>query len=268
MEPIRSVARAADVIDAVYQGGPKGARLVDIVAATGLQKTTAHRIVSTLVEIGWLDHIDRTGEFHLGFPLVGLGTAALNRYGLLDIANPHLMLLAEETGDTVYLCVRSGADALYVDRVTGHFPIRTLIVDVGDRRPLGVGAGSLALLSWLPEDEAELILRRSTTITDFPGHTADSISRAICVSRDAGYAVNVGGVVPGANGVGVPVMGSDDRPVAALSVSAVEHRLSGHRISAVAELIQRTAVNLAQDITAIASNSSESSVRRLLHYRE
>jgi DNA-binding IclR family transcriptional regulator len=263
MESIRSVTRAAGVMDAVRDGGALGARLIDIAGITGLQKSTVHRLLATLVELGWLEQDTATGAFHLGPPMVGFGTVALNRHGLLDVANPHLTAIAEKTEDTAYLSIRSGAEALCIDRVTGSFPIRTLTLRVGDRRPLGIGAGSLALLTWMPDDDIERVLASPASTPGFPARPATSLRTDVAESRQRGFALNHGGIVPGAVGVGVAVQGADGASVAALSVAAVESRMSESRIAEVAAFLRREADLLAIDLAELAPNPTEASVRRL-----
>ncbi|MCO1658512.1 IclR family transcriptional regulator [Pseudonocardia humida] len=262
MEGIRSVERAVAVVQVVADRGADGARLVDIVAATGLQKTTAHRLLGTLVQLGWLEQDTATGAFHLGLALVALGTAASTRHGLLELANPHLLRLAELTADTVYLSVRIGAQAVCVDRVTGEFPIRTLTLRPGDRRPLGTGAGSLALLAWLPDEEAERLVERSAG----PGPLGDPavLHQLIGEARAQGYALNAGMIVPGASGVGVPVRGDDGRPVAALSVAAIDSRLAEPRRAQVVRWLVREATELERTLSELAPHVGEADVRRLL----
>jgi DNA-binding IclR family transcriptional regulator len=262
MEGIRSVERAAAVVQVVADRGPAGARLVDVVAATGLQKTTAHRLLGTLVQLGWLEQDRATGAFHLGLALVALGTAASNRHGLLELANPHLVRLAELTADTVYLSVRIGSQALCVDRVTGAFPIRTLTLRAGDRRPLGTGAGSLALLAWLPDDEVERLVERTTGT----GPLSDPavLHQLIGEARAQGYALNPGMIVPGATGVGVPVRGDDGRPIAALSVAAIDSRLVEPRRAQVVRWLSREARELEGKLADLAPHLGEADVRRLL----
>lgn len=263
-EAIRSVNRAAAVVRAVAAGGSSGARQVDIVEATGLQKTTAHRLLTTLVEIGWLDQDEETGAFHLGLPMVEFGLKALNRHGLLDIANPSLLRLAAKTGDTVYFSVRSGAEALCIDRVTGSFPIRTLTLRVGDRRPLGLGAGSLALLAWLEDAEIERILTLAPGTAPYPAPEPTATWDAVTMARRLGYAVNDGGVVPGAVGVGVPVLSARREPVAALSVAAVASRLGPDRMREVGAYLKEEAAVVAAALERLAPGINSAGMRRLL----
>ncbi|MEU7877956.1 IclR family transcriptional regulator [Microbispora bryophytorum] len=263
MESVRSVTRAAGIVDVVANGGAEGARLMDVVTATGLQKTTVHRILATLTELGWLEQTE-AGSFHLGPKLVGLGTEALNRHGIVDIAGPRLAALARTTHDTVFLSTRSGIESLCVDRVLGSFPIRTLTLQVGDRRPLGVGAGAMALLAWLPDDEIEAVLSSSPSSSRYPRPDAASVLQTARTARERGYTVNNGGIVPGAVGVGVPVLAEDGLPIASLSVAAVETRMGPERIAAIAERMAVEAAVLREDLREVAPRLSEPSIRRLL----
>src|SRR5690606_27567778 len=119
---------------------------------------------------------------------------------------PYLKRLAEEVGDTVYLTVRSGTDAVCVDRHEGPSPIRVLTLDVGSRRPLGLGAGGLAILAYIPEEEREeLIERLYRRASTQRGQSADALRAAVRECRRNGYAVIRNSVNPGVSAVGVPL---------------------------------------------------------------
>ena len=72
---------------------------------------------------------------------------------LKQICMPSVLSLAELSGDTVFFVVRDRQDTVCIARESGTYPIRAVTVDVGSRRPLGVGAGGLAILSSLSEEE-------------------------------------------------------------------------------------------------------------------
>ncbi|HIY66228.1 MAG TPA: IclR family transcriptional regulator [Candidatus Agrococcus pullicola] len=264
MEPVRSVARAAAIVDVVAGRSPEGARLIDVVEATALQKTTAHRILATLVGLEWLEHSAESGVFHLGPKLVGLGGEALNRHGIAEIASPRLTSLSRLTEDTVFLSVPSGTEALCVDRVLGSFPIRTLTLQVGDRRPLGIGAGAMALLAWQRDADIDLALATPSSSHQYQMTDMASMKRSIQITRERGYSINDGGIVPGAVGVGVPVLNSDDTAVAALSIGAIASRMTTDRMNTLAELMRTEATLLADDLRSVAQRLSPPSIRRLL----
>ena len=68
-------------------------------------------------------------------------TAAKHRFSFVRLAEPALERLAHRTQDTVYLVARVGDEIVCLDAREGSFPIKALTLNVGDRRPLGIGAG-------------------------------------------------------------------------------------------------------------------------------
>ncbi|MDA4183469.1 hypothetical protein NY815_07130, partial [Escherichia coli] len=70
-----------------------------------------------------------------------LGLLARPRYRLSDLCDGALHRLADVTQDTLYLSERSGMEAVCTNRALGDFPIKAMPLDIGIRRPLGVGAG-------------------------------------------------------------------------------------------------------------------------------
>ena len=263
-DSIRSVERAAAVIQAISAAGRSGSRLVDIAAETKLSKTTVHRLLATLSKIGWVEQDDDSGTFFLGLPLVGYGSAAADRHGLLDVAEPHLLRLAELTGDTIYLSVRAGNKALCIDQAVGSFPIRTLNPRVGDRLRLGTCAGSLALLAWLSDDDVERIIREDA---DHPagnlGLESTVVRQMVDEARANGYAYFPGLLIPDSAGLGVPVLGADGDPVASLSVAAIEPRMTEPRRSQIVEWLQQEATAFSDALTELDPRFSNSSMRRL-----
>lgn len=262
---VRSVERAASIIQAVADAGEGGARLTDIVMETGMSKTTIHRLLGTLVKVGWLEQEENTSTFYLGLPLVAIGITASDRHGLLDLAAPHLKRLAELTGDTVYLAVRMGSQALCVDRVDGSFPIRAATLRVGDRRPLGTCPGSLALLAGQPQELVEqLMLNASQSQIGGPKIDAVGLPHLIEQSRAHGYSMSPEILVPGANGLGVPVMGADGAAVAALSLEAIDSRLAEPRRTQLVGWLQREATELSENLLSLSPGFGQRDVRRML----
>ncbi|MEV4087303.1 IclR family transcriptional regulator [Nonomuraea fuscirosea] len=263
-ESIQSIERAAAILEAVAAGEGHGRRLIDIAADTGLRKATAHRILGTLAQVGLVEQDERTSRFSLGLRLFSLGMAAANRYGLADLASECMLRLAERTHDTVYLTIRSGYEAVCVDRVTGGFPIKTLSLNVGDRRPLGVGAGNLAMLAWLPDDEIRTIVAANAPqYPHFGKLDSATIMAVVEESRELGYAFNDRLILAGMRAVGVPVLGHDGRPVAALSVAAITERMSPARRADIVAWLAEEAKALNERLREAIGKVTESRVRRL-----
>ena len=97
---------------------------------------------------------------------------------------------------------------------------------MGSRRPLGVGAGSLALLAWLPDDEREAALETlSGQLERYPRITPALLRERVAQARERGYAVLLDVVVERMGGIGVAILDAEGRPVAALSIAALNERI-------------------------------------------
>ncbi len=241
---LRTINRAATVLRALAAGPGAGMRLADVTAEVGLGKATVHRLLGALAEVGFIEVDPHEKRYRLGFALYALGRTA-RRFRVVDLAGPALERLAEATGDTVYLSIRDGDEALCVDRRTGSYPIRTLTLDVGDRRPLGVGAGSLALLAFEPPAEIARLLA-SGRRAEYPQFDGPRLRRMVEETRAADFSFNDGRIVSAMCALGVPVIAPDGGVVAALSIAAIRERMNPARRAELVELLRAEAAGLSR----------------------
>lgn len=206
---------------------PQPLRLTDIAAGSGVNKATALRLLEEMIEEGFVNRDQTSKRYTLGNEAVTLGLAMHGRDHIRERARSAMLRLADICGDTVLLSTRSGCEAVCIDREFGSFPIRANYLDLGMRRPLGVGAGSLALLAWLPDEEINTVLdlNQELVAKRYPRITTALLKDEIVRSRERGYAKLLEVVVAQMGGLGVPVFGSDGRPLAALSVAALTDRI-------------------------------------------
>jgi len=245
----QSIQRALRVLRFVV-AQPNGARLREITTDTGLNKATCHRILSALVNENFLRFDRATFRYELGMEAVLIGWAARARQDIQALAQGALERICRSTGDTVFLSIRSGSEAVCIDRHVGDFPIKTLTLEVGSRRPLGVGAGSLALLAFLPPEEIEDVLAANAErLTPYDMLSPDIVRTHARETRIKGFAFNDGYIIPGMSAVGVPVLAADDRPVAALSVAAIASRMGDERRGKIVALLQQEAASLSRTLS-------------------
>ena len=239
---VQSIERAASVLWALARADPQNSRLSDVAQATGLGKGTVHRLLRTLVDIGFARQDPGSKGYGLGLGLFALGRTAEQRLDIFHLARPALLRLAANTGDTVFLSVRDRLESVCIGRQEGDFPIKTLTLDVGARRPLGVGAGSLALLAFLPDDQVKAIIDSLGAMLDpYPAFNPTALHGFVAESRRQGYAFNRGRIVAGMNAVGVPVRGPEGDVVAALSVAAISERMGDKRRREIVGALQKEA---------------------------
>lgn len=244
----QSISRAICALRLIAENRPAGMRLVDLADAMQLERPTAHRILKTLTVEGMLIQRPGSRRYMLGPTVFELGLASTHQFNLRDVSAPVLQELAQDTGDTSFLFVRSGSDAVCLSRVQGSYPIQTPVVPVGSRQPLGVSAGELALLSCLPETEAQAILAevgpRLSVYGDLEiADVIDHYKRA----KENGYAWISNHAVPGVSAVGLPIRSAAGGAVAAITVATTQARLTADRVAKVLPMLHRAA----QRVTAL-----------------
>jgi DNA-binding IclR family transcriptional regulator len=124
--------------------------------------------------------------------------------------------------DTIFVFVRSGYDALCLDRCEGPFPIRSFTNDVGGRVALGVGQAAMVLLAYLPEAERDEVIRFNVPrLRDLGVYDEVYLRAEIDRVRAQGYCSRETGVIPGMTGAVLPVFDRTlRRPAQALASGA------------------------------------------------
>jgi DNA-binding IclR family transcriptional regulator len=225
---------------------PEPLRLADIAAGAELSAPTCLRILETLMEEGFVRRDPGNAKrYLLGEQALLLGMAMQARDHIRDRARAALVRLAALSGDTVLLSTRHGLEAVCVDREFGSFPIRANYLDIGSRRPLGAGAGSLALLAWLPREECDTVIElvRPRMAERYPRIPVQRLRDEVQRARENGYAVLLDVVVEQMGGVAVPIFGADGRVTAAISIAALSDRITS-RLPMLTKALQQEAAEL------------------------
>lgn len=246
----QSIERAVTLLRVIASRGRRGMRIAEVVATAGLAHATCFRMLQCLQAEGLVDKDAHTRKYYLG-PLVHeLGLLARPRYRLNELCDGALRTLAEQTQDTVYLSERSGLEAVCTARQMGDYPIKALALDVGIRRPLGVGAGGLAILGAMDPDEAESVVRiNGPRYEAFGGLTADRMLAAVAETRQRGWSYLDSVATPGSAALGVAVPG--EQAVAAISVAAISGRMQAARLDELAAAIARQATQVASMVQTL-----------------
>lgn len=236
----QSIQRAALLVRLIAAHSRPGSRLAEVVQHSCLERSTVRRMLKCLIEEGFVRQDAETRRYALGPLVFELGLAAAPQFNLVDICRPTLTRLAEATGDTVFLTVRSGYDSVCVDRKEGSFPIKALTLDVGTRRPLGAGAGGLAMLMPLPDAEVDAIANANAVrLRGYNNLTVPALLGLLKRARELDYALNDIHITPGATSIGLPVISRYGRPFAAISIGAISSRMDAGRQKKLAAMLRR-----------------------------
>ena len=195
-----------------------------------LSRSTAHRYISTLARLGYLQQDPDSKRYRLGPKVLDLGFSALNSMDLLEISAPFLRKLSDETQHTVNLAILDGTDVVYIERCRTTRPGQQEIdlnLHVGARLPAYCTAMGKAILAFLPEERREEIIahiefvpRGPNTLTD-PQAFREELERI----RLAGIAVNDEELAYGLRSIAAPIQSHSGEVLAALNLAV--HRTMG-----------------------------------------
>ncbi|MDT0444365.1 IclR family transcriptional regulator [Streptomyces johnsoniae] len=225
-------------------------RVFEAAELLGVARSTAHRLLSTLAFRGFAT---RGGDSHVYRPgpaLVDAGLRAIARLDLRQVARPHLLALAEETGETVHLVVLEGNGARFVDGVESSQPLRVGL-RVGMVLPAHATAAGKAILAALPPGQVrDLYPRGVQALTGRTLQSLDEIERHLATVDRAGYATNHGESADDVAAVGVVVRDHARTPVAAIALAAPAERLLPPRIPLIAIRMHRASLAISGDFAA------------------
>ncbi|WP_265516559.1 IclR family transcriptional regulator [Nitratireductor luteus] len=239
----QSVDRALSLLSMIARTGGSRVSISTLVEQSRLSRPTVRRLLLALMRSGLVEQDDVTRSYALGPESYVIGLMASRRFNLLDVAMDSLLTLSAESGDTSFLSVRRGTHSVCLHREDGSYPIRTHALQAGQRHPLGVGAGGMAILADLPDTEAEDVISDNATglARDYPNYSPDLLRQHIRDTRERGWALNPGLYLANSWAVGVAVHAPDGQVLGALSIAALDTRMQPDRQSDLAALLKREA---------------------------
>lgn len=242
----QSVDRALALLSLIGRHTVEGIGLAAIVDESRLNRPTARRLLLALMRARMVEQDAGSRRYSLGEETYVLGVLAAQRFNLMDVALDSLSDLAKLSGDTAFLSVRRDAFSVCIHKQEGAFPIRTHALQVGYRHPLGVGAGSLAMLAALPDDEcADVLARNAAQLKhDFPDCAPDRLQPLIVETRARGYSVNPGLVLKNSWAVGVALRQPCGKVAGAISIAAIDSRMDPARQVELGTTLQREAAKI------------------------
>ncbi len=245
---VRSLGRALQILNC-FLGDEESLTLTEIARRTGLSKSTAHRLVATLLHHRYLEQ-DSADHLKLGIRLFELGSLVQNRLEVRREALPILTELARQTGETAMLLTLDGCEAVCVEKVDGRGSVR-LGAQVGSREPLHAGSGAKVLLAHAPQAVLEEVLSKPlqrlgpSTITD-PSQLLAQLQEI----RAQGWALSFEERDVGAAGVAAPVFDHSGKVVASVDLAGPIWSFSDSRLPALVERVTRAAREISRRLGA------------------
>ena len=246
---VQALERALDILDC-FNFQNRELSLSDVVNRTGLNKTTAKRLISNLTTRGYLQQDPQTRKYQLGMRLFELGGVVFSSFSLRRSAAAPMTGLQNETGATVLLGVRIEDQLVYVDKREGNGMIR-ISSDVGWRRPLHYGMLGMVLMAGIESGEVERILQEYPleAHTPFSITDVDALSLRLEEIRVQGYVIEKEEAVEGLFGIAAPIKDYNRQVVAALGIALpVGQRNLKEGLNTTIDVVKKTCDLISSDL--------------------
>ncbi|WP_245310735.1 IclR family transcriptional regulator [Bradyrhizobium valentinum] len=193
---IQSIERAAAILEIIAQEGG-AARLQHIAAQAKLGKTTAHNLLKTLDELGYVHRRAGDARYHLGGRILNLARIAGDDGALRSRLRPALESVAKRTGEMVYLAVPSGDEVYYLDAIESAHALTAGACPIGVREPLEGSAVGLVFLAFMPGLGKRVLANRANALSP---HILSEIKTV----ATRGFALDLENYQPGLHCVAIP----------------------------------------------------------------
>ncbi|WP_374618759.1 IclR family transcriptional regulator [Devosia sp.] len=199
-----NASRAAAMLLLLGKSGAAGAPLKELAEELEDAKPAVLRCLNSLIEFGFAEQVSR-GRYRLGPTIFSL--ARSESAVQVEVARWHSVLdeVVETFGQSVALVRRAGMEVVIVDKLVGTSPVQALVTQIGGRLPMGIGAGSVAILSSLDHpDWAEIVQRNSEKYPKW-NFDAEMVAKHVEQAVVRGFSFDSGLLIPECAGLAVPI---------------------------------------------------------------
>ncbi|MCA0240839.1 MAG: IclR family transcriptional regulator [Proteobacteria bacterium] len=221
--------------------------LGQVAAATGMPRASAHRMLSALREVGFIEQDPRSGNYSLGIRLFELGSLALANLDLLREARPFIDRLSRLTGESAHLGVFNGFEVIVVEREEPTE--RSRGVQPSESSPAYCTGVGKALLAFQPSEVVERVIEHglraytTNTITD-PARLREELA----ATRLRGYAIDDCEHQIWVRCVAAPIRSAEGHVFASMSVTGSADRMTPERLVQLAPLVVQTANSVSRQL--------------------
>lgn len=202
--------------------------ITEVARHLNVAKSTAHRLMTSLMEEGFVYQDPKSRRYHLGLAVLGLGGIMTADSDLWMAAAPYLTELTMRTGEASHIAVQDGLYVVYLHKVESHHPVK-ILTHLGRRNPLyATGSGKL-LLAYAEADLVDAVVEQGLTaytvktLTD-PVRLREQLQHI----REQGYAVSRDELRDHVTSIAAPVFNHRRQVVAAVNIVAPSHRVPAH----------------------------------------
>lgn len=240
-----TVAKAIGILDILASKADTGISLTELSQSIDMPKSSTHRYLVTLQELGLADR--KTGDrFFLGTKVIELAGAFLVKSDLRNASLEVLNDLAEKSGETIHLALPSGTEVVYIEKVESKHAL-VMSSHIGARIPMYCSSLGKAILAFSDGELLTAVLKNPLTQrTPNSITTPEALINELQLIKSRGFAIDNEENEISIRCVGAPIFDYTGAPIAAISVSVPRTRMDQDRISFLGPLVMQAAYQISK----------------------
>jgi DNA-binding IclR family transcriptional regulator len=228
---------------------PEGQSISVLASSLGVPLSATHRLLAELARCGYVRQLREQGDYVLTIKMVSLGLSFLSASGVVDVAQPSLDRLAEESGELVRLAVVDGDDLTFVAKAQGARRGLRYDPDMGLSVRLSCSAAGHAWLSTLSDEAAlALVTKQGFGTPDHYGPKAPTTVKALMThlrtARKRGFSTITEVFAPSMSAMAAPVRARTGETIGVVTIAGPLVRLTEARMEQLAEPLMACAAEI------------------------
>lgn len=222
---VRAVERAIQILNC-FDNDNSQRGVSEIAQAVGLHKATTHRIVTTLLNYGYLERAEDEQRYRLGLQLASLGYKVIQRMDLRREALPYLAQLVEQWDETCDLSIFDEGQVFYIEVLRGNHAL-TIAASIGQRLPAHCTASGKLFLAHIPPQKLDAYLCKPLqSYTEKTITSPDLLRLQLDTIREQGYGFDDEEMEVGIRAIAAPIRNHKGEVIAALSMPSPTNRIT------------------------------------------
>jgi IclR family transcriptional regulator, acetate operon repressor len=248
---VQSLTRGLTLLEQLAES-EGGISLTEISQRASLAPSTAHRLLNTLADMGFVFQAPDSGLWYIGLKTYRVGCAFVSNRDFVGESHAYLRKLMEQSGETANLSIIDGTHVCFIAQVQCHEVMR-MLVRLGSRLPAHASGSGKAILSALPEDELAIFFRESKLVklTQKTTTDVDQLRLQFAAIRSRGYSYDDEENALGLRCVAAPIYDEYSEPLGAISLAGPIARLSDERILKLGPLVAYTAREITEKLGGV-----------------
>lgn len=245
---IKSVDRSLEVLDILIDY-PEGIGVTELSEILDVAKSTAFRILNSLMNRGYVEQNIETTKYYLGLKLLELGEIVSSRLDIKQIAYPYLYKIREATGETAHLAILDGTEIIYIDKIESYQTLR-MFSNIGRRAPIYCTGIGKVIFANLCEDHIDRLLKE-ISINKFTDKTItdkELLKQELVNIKKRGYSLDDEEHEEGIKCSAAPIFNYKGEVIAGISVASPLFRLDDNKFNDMINIVLYAGTEISKEL--------------------